>query len=135
MLWRKLSSMMNLSCLKTSLKVRGIPVSKHRREVVAILHRVPANVIGDGVSSIEDLVAEKNKNPLRGKGYMTPLEKISLGPVEVEFLRLQDKDVKTVLQQGETAYLRENSNISTGGDSIDFTDDINEEYKSIAASG
>ncbi len=29
-------------------------------------------------------------------------------------------------------YLRENSNISTGGDSIDFTDDIHQSYKDIA---
>ena len=29
-------------------------------------------------------------------------------------------------------YLRENSNISTGGDSIDFTDDIDPSYKAIA---
>lgn len=29
-------------------------------------------------------------------------------------------------------YLRENSNISTGGDSIDFTDDIPDSYKQIA---
>jgi len=30
---------------------------------------------------------------------------------------------------GEVVYLRENSNISTGGDSIDFTDDIPDSYK------
>ena len=44
-----------------------------------VLHRVPANVVGDGVHTIEQLVHEKNKDPLRGKGYKTPLEKIQLG--------------------------------------------------------
>lgn len=101
-------------------------------EVAAILHRVPANVTGDGVHSVSELVTEKNKNPLRGKGYVTPLEKISLGPVETEFLMLQGKDIHSVPQEGETVFLRENSNISTGGDSIDFTEAIAEEYKSIA---
>ena len=35
-------------------------------------------------------------------------------------------------KEGEVVYLRENSNISTGGDSIDFTDDIDDSYKAIA---
>ena len=48
-------------------------------QVVGVLHRVPANVVGDGVHTIEQLVHEKNKDPLRGKGYKTPLEKIQLG--------------------------------------------------------
>jgi hypothetical protein len=101
-------------------------------EVAAILHRVPANVTGDGIHTIEELVAEKNKNPLRGKGYVTPLEKLALGTVETEYLALSGRDITFVPQKGETVYLRENSNISTGGDSIDFTDIISEDYKQIA---
>jgi D-alanine-D-alanine ligase-like ATP-grasp enzyme len=55
-------------------------------EVAAILHRVPANVIGNGANTIEELVAEKNKSPLRGHGYVTPLEKITLGQINIRFL-------------------------------------------------
>ncbi|MFZ5988523.1 MAG: bifunctional glutamate--cysteine ligase GshA/glutathione synthetase GshB [Bacillota bacterium] len=101
-------------------------------EVAAILHRVPANVKGDGIRSIEELVNEKNRDPLRGKGYVTPLEKINLGDVEKEYLSLQGKDIRYVPQKGEVVFLRENSNISTGGDSIDYTDEILEDYKTIA---
>ena len=101
-------------------------------EVAAILQRVPANVTGDGIHSIRELVAEKNKDPLRGKGYHTPLEKIQLGEAELMFLKAQNKDFDTIPLENETVFLRENSNISTGGDSIDFTDDIPESYKKIA---
>ncbi len=101
-------------------------------EVTAILHRVPANVVGDGVHNIAELVNEKNKDPLRGKGYVTPLEKIGLDVIEKEYLAFQKKDIHYIPQKGETVYLRENSNISTGGDSIDFTDEILEQYKTIA---
>jgi glutamate--cysteine ligase/glutathione synthase len=101
-------------------------------EVAAVLHRVPANAAGDGVHTIEELVKEKNKDPLREKGYVTPLEKISLGTVEKEYLAIQGKDIHYVPQKGETVYLRENSNISTGGDSIDYTDEVLEQYKTIA---
>ncbi|QNU68650.1 bifunctional glutamate--cysteine ligase GshA/glutathione synthetase GshB [Ruminiclostridium herbifermentans] len=101
-------------------------------EVIAILHRVPANVTGDGKHTITELVEEKNKDPLRGKGYVTPLEKINLGVIEKEYLAFQGKDFNTIPIENEIVYLRENSNISTGGDSIDFTDDIINEYKIIA---
>ncbi len=101
-------------------------------EVVGILHRVPANVTGDGKSTIIELVVVKNKNPLRGKGYKTPLEKINLGEAEEIFLKLQNLTFDSIVKKDETVYLRENSNISTGGDSIDYTDDIHESYKKIA---
>lgn len=101
-------------------------------EVVGILHRVPANVVGDGVHTIKTLVTEKNQDPLRGKGYVTPLEKIQLGKTEIAFLGEQNKSIETIPENGETVFLRENSNISTGGDSLDFTDEIIEDYKAIA---
>lgn len=101
-------------------------------EVTGILHRVPANVTGNGVLSIKELVDIKNQNPLRGKGYRTPLEKIQLGEAEAIFLKTQHKNFESIPAQGEIVFLRENSNISTGGDSIDFTDDIPDSYKQIA---
>jgi glutamate--cysteine ligase/glutathione synthase len=101
-------------------------------EVAAILHRVPANVVGNGSLNIKELVDEKNQNPMRGRGYVTPLEKIDLGSFERDYLTSQGKDVNYVPIDGEVVYLRENSNLSTGGDSIDFTDDILDDYKIIA---
>jgi glutamate--cysteine ligase len=101
-------------------------------QVVAALHRVPANVVGDGVNNIINLVEEKNKNPLRGQGYVKPLEKIKLGEVEKGFLAGQGLSVNDIPGKNEIIFLRENSNISTGGDSIDYTDDIHECYKKVA---
>ncbi len=101
-------------------------------KVPGILHRVPANVTGDGVHNIKELAVIKNSNPLRGKGYKTPLEKIRLGRVEKDFIKNQGKSILTVPDKNEQVFLRNNSNISTGGDSIDFTDKIREEYKEIA---
>ena len=61
-------------------------------EVVGILHRVPANVTGDGVLNIGQLIDRKNEDPLRGKGYRTPLEKIRKGREEEMFLKQQGMD-------------------------------------------
>lgn len=101
-------------------------------KVVGILHRVPANVVGDGVKSINELVDDKNLNPLRGKGYKTPLEKIKIDENVKLFLKQSNKDINYVPNKDEIVYLRENSNISTGGDSIDYTDDIPKKFKDIA---
>ena len=101
-------------------------------KVVGILHRVPANVIGDGIKSITELVEVKNQDPLRGYHYVTPLEKINLDENAELFLKEQNKDFNYIPKISEVVYLRENSNISTGGDSIDYTDDISEKFKTIA---
>ncbi len=101
-------------------------------EVVAVLHRMPANVRGDGTKTIRELVKDKNQDPLRGEGHKTPLEKITLGEIEETFLKTQGKDFAYVPGKGETIFLRENSNISTGGDSIDYTENVHQSYKRIA---
>ena len=101
-------------------------------KVCGILHRVPANVIGDGQKSIRQLVEIKNQDPLRGYHYVTPLEKINLDENAELFLKVQNKTFDYVPAENEIVYLRENSNISTGGDSIDFTDIIPEKFKKIA---
>lgn len=101
-------------------------------EVAGILRRIPANVTGDGQKTIRELVEVKNQDPLRGKGYRTPLEKIQTGEAEAMFLKGQNKNFDSIPEAGEIVYLRENSNISTGGDSVDVTDEIPDSYKQIA---
>lgn len=101
-------------------------------KVVGILHRVPANATGDGEKSIRELIEIKNQSPLRGKGYKTPLEKIDLDENAKLFLKHRGLDFDYIPKKDEVVYLRENSNISTGGDSIDYTDDIHQKFKDIA---
>lgn len=101
-------------------------------EVVAVCNRVPANVIGNGVHSIKELVLEKNKDPRRGEGHITSLEKIQMSDVERMVLSDQGLDFDSIPKKGEQVFLRKNSNISTGGDSIDVTDMVHPDFKTIA---
>ena len=98
----------------------------------AVLLRVPANVVGDGKHTIRELVEIKNSNPLRGDAKKTPLKKIELGEIEKLQLAEQGLNFDSILSENEVAYLRENSNISTGGDSVDKTDAVHESYKKLA---
>ncbi len=101
--------------------------------VRAVLHRVSANVTGDGKSTISELIDVKNTDPRRGKGYHSPLERLRKDDEETRFLRTQGLSFSSVPGHGEVVYLRKNSNISTGGDSIDFTDTMHPGYNDIAA--
>src|SRR5699024_436347 len=101
-------------------------------EVGAVLLRVPANVTGNGQQTISELIDEKNDDPLRGENHRAPLAYIEKGEIETLMLKEQGLTFESVPEEGQTVYLRENSNISTGGDSIDFTDEMNESYNAIA---
>lgn len=103
-------------------------------EVQAIMLRVPANVIGDSIRTVKELVEEKNSDPLRGTNHRAPLELIQLGELEQLMLKEQGLTIESVPKANQIVYLRENSNISTGGDSIDMTDEFSEAYKKIAVS-
>lgn len=100
--------------------------------VCGVLNRIPANVIGDGKKTIKELIDVKNQDSLRGTGYSKPLEKIKVDDVCLEFLRQQNLTVDSIIQKDEIVYLRENSNISTGGDSIDYTDLVHPHFKDLA---
>ncbi len=102
-------------------------------ETKAVLLRVPANVRGDGKSTVKQLVAMKNVSPLRGDAKATPLKTIELGELEVLQLKEQGYTIDSIIPKGETVYLRANSNVSTGGDSIDMTDQVHPSYKAVAA--
>lgn len=101
-------------------------------EVVSIVKRTPANVIGDGQHTIAELVIIKNQNPLRNQGYITPVEYLNLTQFELNYLQNQGLTDKTIPKKGEIIYLRENSNISTGGDSEEVFGKIPKYYKTLA---
>lgn len=103
------------------------------RKCEAVLLRLAANVIGDGQHTIRELVAFKNTNPLRGRDHRSPLEMIDLGEIELLMLAQQGYKADDVLPQGIQVFLRRNSNISTGGDSVDVTETMHTSYKELAA--
>ncbi|WP_430616671.1 glutamate-cysteine ligase/gamma-glutamylcysteine synthetase [Enterococcus sp. DIV0176] len=101
-------------------------------QVQAILLRIPANVIGNGEQTVTELVAKKNQDPLRGTNHRAPLELIQLGDLEQLMLKEQGLTIDSIPAKDQIVYLRENSNISTGGDSIDVTAEFSDAYKEIA---
>ncbi|NJO39925.1 MAG: cyanophycin synthetase [Cyanobacteria bacterium CRU_2_1] len=96
-------------------------------KVVAVAERVPAHVIGDGQSTISELIEETNRDPRRGQGHDNILTRIELDRTSWELLERQGYDLDTVLDEGEICYLRATANLSTGGIAIDRTNEIHPE--------
>ncbi len=101
-------------------------------KVEAVLLREPANVTGDGNKTVRELIDVKNTHPYRGENHRAPLAKIETGAIEALMLKEQGYTFDSIIEKNKKVYLRENSNISTGGDSIDVTDDVHVSYKIIA---
>jgi cyanophycin synthetase len=93
-------------------------------QFVAAAKRIPANVIGNGESSIKDLINKENKNPERGRGHSKPLTKIEINEELKRVLKSKDLSLKSIPNQGEQVFLRKNANLSTGGEGIDVTDSV-----------
>ena len=100
--------------------------------VQAVSKRIPAYVVGDGVRPIRDLVIEKSSDPRRGPGHARPLAFIGMGAEEALHLEMHGMSFMTVPAKGEIVTLRNNSNVSTGGDAIDCTDIVHPTYREIA---
>lgn len=96
-------------------------------KVVAVAERVPAHVVGDGRSTISELIAETNRDPRRGDGHDNILTRIEVDRNSWQLLERLGYTLETVLPQGEVCYLRATANLSTGGIAIDRTDDIHPE--------
>ncbi len=101
-------------------------------KVLAVMYREPANVVGDGIHTVEELIKIKNKDPRRGDGYEKVLCKIKIDKTIKHNLAEQKLDLDSVVPKDRKVYLRKNSNLSTGGDSIDLTDETHMEFKKIA---
>uniref|UniRef100_A0A2A4YNE9 Glutamate--cysteine ligase n=1 Tax=Aerophobetes bacterium TaxID=2030807 RepID=A0A2A4YNE9_UNCAE len=96
---------------------------------IAILRRDPANITADGKHSIKELVAIKNKDP---KNHKTPKDYIKLEEIELALLKKNGLSPTSILRRGQKIFLRRDSNISTGGDSVDVTENFPKYFKKIA---
>jgi cyanophycin synthetase len=92
--------------------------------LVAAARREPPRVVGDGRSSITELVAAVNLDPRRGDDHSTSLSKIQLDEIGREILAEQGLTADSVPASGVAVVLRRNANLSTGGTAADVTDTV-----------
>ena len=91
-------------------------------QIVAAAQLRPASVTGDGVHTIDQLVAEANTDPRRGMGHSRDLTVIKIDAEALAHLDSLGLDDHSVPAAGQVVTLRRNANLSTGGTSRDVTD-------------
>lgn len=100
-------------------------------KVAAAAERIPAHVTGDGEHSIEELINIENQSDLRGEDHEKPLTKIKVDGQVKAVLGKQGMNLTDVPEAGKKVWLRDNANLSTGGQAHDCTDLIHPENKEI----
>jgi cyanophycin synthetase len=101
-------------------------------KLVAAARRDPPKVVGDGVQTVAELVAQVNLDPKRGSGHSTSLTKIRIDDIARTCLANQGFSPETVPAKGQRVNLRNNANLSTGGSATDVTDDVHPEVAARA---
>ena len=96
-------------------------------QLVAAARREPAQVIGDGILTVAELVSEVNKDPLRSDGHATVLSVIKIDTIARAVLAEQGFTPESVVPAGVKVLIRRNANLSTGGTATDVTDEVHPE--------
>lgn len=91
-------------------------------KLVAAAIRTPAHVVGDGKSTIQQLIDVVNADPRRGYGHENVLTMITVNDMTLNLLKAKNYTVDTVLADGEVMDLKDTANLSTGGTAKDVTD-------------
>ncbi len=100
--------------------------------MVACAERLPAAIVGDGQRTVAELVALANSDPRRGDGHARALTRIALDHTSHAVLREQDVTEDQVPAKGRHVHLSRVANLSTGGTSIDRTEEVHPEVAAMA---
>jgi cyanophycin synthetase len=98
----------------------------------AVAQRVPAHVEGDGTHTLDELIAITNADPRRGIGHEKVLTRITVDTEAIEYAREQGFELTDVPPRAQRVYLKRTGNMSTGGISIDRTEEIHPDNAEIA---
>jgi cyanophycin synthetase len=101
-------------------------------KLVAAALRTPAHVIGDGISTIKQLIDEVNSDPRRGFGHEKVLTQITVNDLTMGLIEAKGYTLETIIQKGEILVLKDTANLSTGGTAEDVTDFVHPANISMA---
>ena len=105
---------------------------------VAVVKQVPANVVGDGNSTIQKLVEKKNNDKRRGESHQKEftLYKIIIDDTTTKLLAEKNYNLQAIPKRDETVYLQKNPFLKLGGDLVEVTEKVHPDniqlFKNIA---
>lgn len=91
---------------------------------VAATERRPPSVVGNGYSTIRELIRKENRKLERRDTTTSPMSQIIIDEGMEQYLDEQRLRLDSVIKRDDTIYLSKIANISSGGISINATDKI-----------
>ncbi|MCB0457084.1 MAG: cyanophycin synthetase, partial [Flavobacteriaceae bacterium] len=91
-------------------------------KLVAAALRTPAHVIGDGKSTVQELIDIVNSDPRRGYGHENVLTQITVNELTQNIIKDAGYTLDSVIAKDEMLILKDTANLSTGGTAEDVTD-------------
>lgn len=101
-------------------------------KLVAALKREASCLVGDGLTSLGELLRRLNSTRFENLARSRYLRPIKIDGVLTQHLQGQGVDLDSVLPHGRIATLRSNANRSTGGISTDVTDRLHPQVRAMA---
>jgi D-alanine-D-alanine ligase-like ATP-grasp enzyme len=98
-------------------------------KIISAYERIPLNITGNGTSTVKQLLAQKQKQFVKtGRDTIIRAEDKRVA----QKLKRRGLTMRSVIPRGETVYLLDNANLSTGGDAIDVTATIHPAFRKLA---
>ncbi|MFD0952091.1 ATP-grasp domain-containing protein [Virgibacillus natechei] len=99
-------------------------------KVIGAVQRRSANVVGDGINTINKLIEAKNQ-------FRKNIPHLYFRPIKVDsevkkLIQAAGYSLDSIPKAGERIFLRKTSNITTGGDPIEVTSELTTEQRGIA---
>ncbi|MCE9640664.1 MAG: ATP-grasp domain-containing protein [Betaproteobacteria bacterium] len=106
--------------------------------LVAAVRWIPAHVVGDGIHTIDELLAIANRDPARGDGSGFEFDfgkkrvRMAPNPEMTRMLAAQGLDYSSVPSQGRHVQLHGVNTIASGGDGVDVTEEVHPDVREMA---
>ena len=107
-------------------------------DFVAVVKQVPANIVGDGISTIQQLVEKKNSDEKRGEPHQKDftLYKTIIDETTMKLLAEKNYNLQSIPKIDEAIYLQKNPFLKLGGDLLEVTGRVHRDniqlFKDIA---
>ncbi|WP_416353037.1 hypothetical protein ACNAN0_07840 [Agrilactobacillus fermenti] len=97
-------------------------------QVQAVIEKVPGNVIGDGISTIAELIMQKNDHADRGRWEQTPFVTLQATAEVKAMLTRQNMTLDTIPERGVQVLLSQQTGRHYGGETMIVTAEIDTSY-------
>ncbi len=91
-------------------------------KIIGALEMIPPYVVGDGISTIEKLIKEKQLSTERKTAFNEKLDQI---------LKEKGLTLKSIVSRGKKVYIKRSSCLAEGGETKDVTDLVNKEIEKV----